>query len=751
MRRSVPHCRRLLTALFGIVCLSILAACAVPGIDPALQSGHLEAKQQRLAQTRQDLEALERVDLLVDLDSRRLVQALRGQLADALGDVPGWSGDDVNITVSRGYLALDLQGRYGGPADEAVPVTLFGELVPAFQPGRLAWRIQLTHASTIPSGALSPEAHQRLETDLAAALSRKGVDRFLLEPLPLGILEAGIRLRAPFEVVRSESRALSGLPIPEKSAVLIGPERTRLALQLGFVPELPYCEPTVGIGRAGFAGNIENREPVDPRVTQARPGEARVFFSEITGARAPTTVVHYWFADGSPVAVSSLNVEPSARWRTWSAAPDDVSRERGVSRWQVLVLEERSGCILTQQTLEIVRDSEATGQDKGPGFEDLDRLFRERTAHLTPESGTDAPAVIALDRRFLGMALGEAMYDLSLEAGLKAVRPEPLRVNLRLGAPASETLSCDSGRCESERVCALDFERCPLQRDTRDCSSCLLRNPLNNRCLRESEDPICLAARDSENERLDLERQACVDRETAQRDRCVRERERTLDACRRRQSAETGACSAQVQELADRARALRPIASLVGEVTLDGALDFIFSEFRVDPDLQRIRMRLSVDGSLASRGSLRFIPAADLDALSRCLTSRTAQLDDQLSLAPWRGGVVSDLDIEGSRLVADWSGLVQRLDATPTPASQFFTLGEPVLDTCPTGLEAARLLDNSSGPGSDWLRGFFELDMHPEPTRITLLPAYLQVGDDDWTGEPELEAERVIYRVNDPN
>jgi hypothetical protein len=120
-----------------------------------------------------------------------------------------------------------------------------------------------------------------------------------------------------------------------------------------------------------------------------------------------------------------------------------------------------------------------------------------------------------------------------------------------------------------------------------------------------------------------------------------------------------------------------------------------------------------------------------------------------MSLAPWRGGIVTDLRVEQSRLVADWSGLSQRLDASPRPSNQLLVSGAPVLFTCPTGLDPTRLLDNISGPGSDWLQGIFELDMRPEPTRITLLPAYLAIGSESWTGDAEVGTERVVYRIGD--
>ncbi len=725
---------------------AMLVACAVPESDPELGVNHMDTQIQRVRQSAEDLARLERVDLLLDLDSQRLSRALRMDLADALPAVPGWNGNDVDVSVGRGYVALDFQGRYEATSDVAVPVRVSGEAIPVFHPDHLVWRIELSNLVT-EQLVLEPRAVlDRLQNDLARALADRNGGTVALEALPLGILEAGIRLRSPFEVVRSESRALAGVLIPERVAALVDPDRTRLALQLGFVPELPYCEPTVGIGRATFAGNIRDREPIQLRVTQARPGEIQVFFSEITDVREATTVVHYWFADGQPVAVTQLGVQPSARWRTWSAAPTDVGQ---VSRWQVLVLEERTGCILAHQALEVAGAPDSVVENTTRSFSELADRFADRTSSLTIESEPDLPGVVSTDRRFLGAALAEAMYDLSLTTRFMVTRQDPLRVDVRIGAQAGESLSCSRPSCESQRVCTLDFERCPVQRDTRDCTSCLLRNPLNNRCVRESEDPICLAARDGENQRLATERQACIERETAQRDQCVRERDQLLQSCRRQQSMESSVCAAQVAEMSDRYEAMQPLAGLNGNLGLSGTLDFVFSEFRMDPDLERLRMSISLTGLLGNRGTLQFLPAENLGPLGRCFRTRNEAYESTLSLDPWRGGIVTDLRVEQTRLVADWSGLSQRLDASPRPSNQLLVSGAPILDTCPTGLDPTRLLDNISGPGSDWLQGIYELDMRPEPTRVTLLPAYLALGDESWTGEAEVGSDIVAYRIQD--
>jgi hypothetical protein len=741
---STPRLQRLVGLCLAAVLGASLVGCAAPSGTQKLGDGHAEAQAQRISQSLDDLAGLERVDLLLDFDSQRLARELRTDLAEALPAVPGWTGSDVAVSFGPGYVALDFQGRYEATSDVPIPVQVSGELVPALHPDRLVWRIELSSLVT-DQLVLDPRAVlDRLQNALAMALADQNGGAMPLDALPLGILEAGIRLRAPFEVVRSESRALAGVVIPERVASLVDTDRTRLALQLGFVPELPYCEPTVSIGRATFAGTIANREPVQPLETQARPGEARVFFSEITNARETTKVVHYWFADGRPVAVTPLGVQPSARWRTWSGAPPDVGN---VSRWQVLVLEERTGCILAHEALEVAGAPAASSGASSAGFDELAKRFRGRTSALATEFEPGLPAVASADRQFLGAALAEGMYDLSLAARIPVTRQEPLRVDVRIGAQPGDALSCSRPSCESQRVCTLDFERCPVQRDTRDCSSCLLRNPLNNRCVRESEDPICLAARDSENQRLATERQACIDRETAQRDQCVQERDRLLQNCRRQQSRQSSVCEAQVAEMNQRFEGMQPLASLTGNLGLSGTLDFVFSEFRMDPDLERIRMSISLAGDLDHRGALEFAPAPGLQALNRCIGGREEAYEAPMSLAPWRGGIVTDLRVEQSRLVADWSGLSQRLDASPRPSNQLLVSGAPILFTCPTGLDPARLLDNISGSGSNWLQGIFELDMRPEPTRITLLPAYLAIGSESWTGDAEVGAERVLYRI----
>jgi hypothetical protein len=761
---GIGHLKRITRQIVGLAACLVMVGCVTQAPRPVADARHLERQSQRVADAERQLASLEAVDLQLEIDNAWLAAILEDRVRAGLGDVPGWSGTAVDITFYPGYVALDVSGRYDITAGNPAQVSLAGDLVPYFQPDRLLWHVDL-HDLVVTGLPASEEAEaasaegnlpaippdepaliETLETALRASMTSTGLDEFQLGAMPLGILETGIRVRAPFQLVRAESSPLSGLLTVRQSAALITPDATRMALDLGFIPERPACAPAVGIGRAVFAFDVRNREPVDPARTQAAPNTVRVFFTDVLDTREPTTVIHYWFADGRPVSVVELEVQPSARWRTWSAAP---SEPRDVDRWQVLVLEKDSGCVLAHRMVEVERPLPPGAEaDAVPAvFDALAADFEARAPRMTTIDGDQAPVRFAIDRSFFAAALSESMYDLRLTSTASATGMPTTRVGVSVGATPTDSLTCTREQCDSGRACTLNYDNCPIQQDTRDCTSCLIRNPLNNRCMREAEDPICLAARDNENARLEERREACIGRETALRDSCLRERDRELAACQRRATQEVSACAAEVDELATRFQSQRPVATITGDATLDGQLEFEFGEFRLDEDLSRVQMLLSINADLTARGTLSFEPAPDLGVLDRCLRPFSDAYDATLALAPWQGGLVTNVTTDDSALVANWSGLIQRLEAAPPPVAEFVARHEDALAECAIGIDPDRLLGNLSGPGTALLRGIVDLDLQPEPTRITLLPAHLSANGQTWTGEARITTETVEYRL----
>lgn len=742
----------------------MLAACAVTKPGSKAPGVHAQPQAMRIFDTSRQLDELETVDLLLTVDNAVIAPYLRKRLISALARIPGWTGDTVRLTFLSGYVALDIKGSYELTAQNPTSVSLSGELVPYFQPGNLAWQASLhdlqapdlarpAEPATETAGELLPgppvdlaAIRDQLEKQLREAMSSEAHDGITLNAMPLGILEAGIRLRSPFDLIQSESSALAGVLTVAGAAALIDPGQTRFALDLGFVATLPECTGTVGIGRATFAREISNREPVDTAVGRATSDHAQVFFTDVLDARSPTTVIHYWFADGRPVSIAELNVEPSARWRTWSAPPDELT---SVSHWQVLVLEKRSGCVLAQRALQIERPVSPpdVARNNVNTFSNLAQKFAKRTESLQQATDDNDIAVVAISKGFFARSLSEAMADIRLVSTPQVNDGASLPISARISAVPGETLSCNRQECGSERVCTLKFDNCPVLRDVRDCSSCLLRNPLNNRCIREAEDPICLATRDTENTRLEDNRQACIARETRLRDNCLLVRELEQENCSAQASLESNSCAARIEAMTTRFDAQSPLAEIQGQATLSGAMRFEFSEFRLEEDLQRVSMVLSLDADLLVNGQVNFKPVPDLNVLSQCLQATSDKYSTSIALPAWQGGLVAAVTTEASGLMAQWSGLIQRLEANPSPVIQFFTSHRDAISNCDIGLSADQLLNNLSGPGTDLLLGIFDLDMQPEPTRVTLLPATLQIDGNIWQGNATIAGQTVSYQL----
>lgn len=746
--------------------LLLLTGCATISPGPKATGVHAKPQAERIFQESLQLDQLETVDMTMSFDNAILAPHLQDLLTAGFARIPAWSADTVKVRFLAGYVAVDVQGSYAPTPDNPLPVSLSGELVPYFQPGALSWQLSLhdlqapglesatgVDSEGAPSDAPpvdSLTALKRLQRELREVMTEEAERSFAMDPMPLGILETGIRLRAPFELTQSESSTLAGVLTIAGSATLIQADETRLALDLGFTPTPPDCAGSVQIGRATFAQDVQNREPVSAAVGRAPQEQAQYFFTDVLDARNQTTVIHYWFADGQPASISELNVDPSARWRTWSAAPEEAT---STSNWQVLVVEKRSGCVLAHRSLQ-VEPAAAPGDiawTSNEGFPALAAQFADRTAGHEGNLGDAESALISIDRRFFSSALSEAMYDLQLASTSQIDGGQPIRIDAQVGAVPAETLSCNRQSCDSERVCTLNFDKCPVQRDTRDCSSCLLRNPLNNRCIREAEDPICLAARDNENARLENNRQVCIVRETRLRDNCVLDREREMERCGDQVSREVSSCAAQLAEMKTRFESQGPIADLDGQATLSGSMMFEFSEFRLDEDLGRIRMILSLDADLVADTQINFEAAAGLNMLKRCLQATSDDYRAPLALPLWQGGLVAEVNMEGTSLLAEWSGLIQRLESDPAPVMQFFASNQDALTRCDIGLDAAQLLKTLSGRGTDLLLGNFDLDMQPEPTRITLLPAYLSINEDLWTGDASIGSQYVKYRLKAGN
>jgi hypothetical protein len=744
---------------------------------------HAEQQLVRLYQAQRDLERIDTVDLRLRVDNALLQPAIEASLADAFERVPGWTSERLVVEFHSGYVAVEVTGQYatpepepptddpaadqdiseGPPGGESSPsrFRLFGDVLLNQQTGRISWHPEFHDLAALdrrPGASDDVNALEkaylleRLETGVRAGMAATGNHSLTLDPMPLGVLETGIRLRTPFQSVSTESSLLEGVLTTAGAAVLVEPETTSFALDLGFVPGLPNCQASVDVGRIVFAGNVSNREPENTAVLEGTEAQTRYFFTDIVGARAETTVVHYWLADGQPASVTELRVGPSARWRTWSERPDGLT---DVRRWQVLVIEKTTGCILDQQTIVLAAPrtarNTASGEpaDASVAFAALQSAFAEHTSAFPPMEELTGAVAVDVRPAFFSSTVSEALYDLRLVFSTPVRTSRPIGIRADLAPFPEDALSCDLRDCETSRICTVDFDDCPVRRDNRDCRSCLFRNPLNNRCMREAEDPICIAARDAENLRLEERRQACIDDQTRQRDACIVARDRELASCRARATRERADCTSQADAIASRRASGQPMAGLNGSGSLAGTVTAEFSEFRVTEDLRQIRMQLSLDADLVARGALAFEPDPGLEALAGCLGPLQTDFETPLNLPDWQAGLATRLEASGGSLQANWSGLLQDRSVYPSLIETLLDAHPDLFERCALEFDASQVDSLLSGSGAELLRGVLSMDIQPEPTRITLLPAYLETGSGTWVGDPVIGESSVTYRLTE--
>jgi len=275
------------------------------------------------------------------------------------------------------------------------------------------------------------------------------------------------------------------------SVMLIEPAVTSIALDLEFNPNLSYCPADVTVSRAGFTSSINNREPAGLARNMSDAEGVRYFYSEISGAKRSLTIIHYWFADGQLLVVEELTVEPSERWRTWSSKE---GTRTGASHWEVLVVEKESGCIFHSQSISTLKTEGIMSQADQPGgnraFVTLRNEFNSRTAGFSISKDKPDIALIEVRRAFLRDALQSSLTGLHLEAGFDQAALPQLQYSALMRPFETADIVCEHRNCPPAPSCEVSLTQCKRLRDTRDCSSCLFRNPLNNRCVSEAEDPI---------------------------------------------------------------------------------------------------------------------------------------------------------------------------------------------------------------------------------------------------------------------
>ncbi len=630
------------------------------------------------------------------------------RIAEASETLGRLSSVDAVVTLRRDFLeSVILTGLAraleDAPGDPDIHVEFNAQLI-TFRAGADAGEIQFRvddealtwHPVIFEPGSIGKAA----DPGWIRQLTDRGFNRIELGLLPLAVLEAGVRVSGGVNAVTDLSTPLQGRTVLQGAAVLVNRDAVRMALDVDLLPGVTTCG---------------------------------------ASASAPVDVLNYGYADGVATGVQQGE---------WTGPDGAIPTPPGVHvnrEWRVYQVDGGNGCLLR------IASAPETGQPspaEGPlGFPALQQAFERRVAVVSPSADLDAPMRIELRREFLAAALQATLADQVLAVETPASPGRDGTHRATVSNLSTDALGCSMTACSQQRQCTVNHEQCPLERDTRDCRSCQLRNPLNNRCLSEVEDAACVQAREARNRRLEVERTQCIEIEVAARDACVALREQETESCRADREDRLAACRGKITAL----ERLAGVPGARGEVLatgeVEGTLDVVFLGFSVDPQLSRLRQGIALGADLAVKGDLQFTTDASLAGALPCTRAWTGDYAGYAELRREETHLVAGLEPRDDRLVAEWSGLVRPIVLSPSPVKALFRSRPGMLSGCGVGMTIDWVGSTLAGPGSDFINGKDEVTVQPLPTRLTLLPAWAREGGRTYAGAPSIDESRVLFEM----
>jgi len=761
--RMMPGIHLMITPWKRLLCLAavtqLLFACSV--LPPVPDFSKLTPEQARRAASAQaDIENLEKTDALIRLDNGKLAKEMTRVIRERARAAGGYAVDDLNVTFGRQTIGLDATLTVSDAAGNDVQAKAKGDVLLDYSGNHLEWiphfgQLQIqpdefTFDQTAYSGpqpALQARLLERLNTEVSESLILHDRNVIPLVAVPLGTLEVGIALPGLGNAVARQSKKLNGVFIVKGSAMLIDRRTTTIALDLEFIPDFSVCPADVTVSRAGFTREIKNHEPVGLAHHADSTEDVHYYYTEISGAKRPLTIIHYWFEDGEPLAVEELPVGPSKRWRTWSSkAPG----RPGARHWEVLVVEKETGCILHTQALTRLA---ATGAGSAPddgkqvhSFGDLRDLFTARLDGFSIRDRKPDIALVEIDRSFLQGALSTSLGDQQLEVDIDTSKLNPIVSTASLQPFDVAKISCGQVVCPPAPECAVALTQCKRLRDTRDCSKCLFRNPLNNRCVSQATDPICEAARRRQNIKYEVERAKCISvAETAKQD-CESLWEQLKRSCEIESGFEKSSCEGVKAEIAKLPEGAL-IATTSARAALRGPFRVSFSNFKVEDGFSRLQLDLALASRLQLGGDLSFSPEEGPQTLNSCIGNWRAPFTARIIPPAQASSMLAALNPEGHVYSSTWSGYVLSLRTSPTPLESVFRQNPHLLANCTIHLSIDDVDQALVGDGAGFYNGNLQLEIQPLPTRIALAPARIEYAGRTYRADATIAPARLLYDI----
>ncbi len=395
-------------------------------------------------------------------------------------------------------------------------------------------------------------------------------------------------------------------------------------------------------------------------------------------------------------------------------------------------------------------DAQATTAQARQSFTALHDGFKLRTANffITPEK--PEIALIEVNRKFLISVLQISLEDLKIDAEFNSADLSIPQFSADLQSFNPEHVVCKKHQCSSKPVCTANFAQCKRFRDTRDCTSCVFRNPLNNRCIREEVDPACAAARDSQNARYDTERARCIESAENLKLDCEKSDIRTQRACQQTRQQDYANCKTIKTKL-ENVTPGTPFANIKAQSRASGKLLANFSNFRINGNLNRLKLDIQLASSLQLEGNLSFAPYDRAHPLADCLMKWSTPFSSRFLTAPTVSNLLSSFDFNRSTLKADWSGFGITLQTHPSPLESISERNPKFLTNCDIEIDLQMIERSLMGANADFFRGHLTLEIQPLPTTIRMTPAVIKLGDSVYSARARLSNRNLRYEINKNN
>jgi len=651
---------------------------------------------------------------------------------------------------------IDIQDNDGN----TITAALSGDILLKYGGNGLEWRprfseIQIKSKDFIFDGGIYAEAVpefiqstlKNINADLAQAVVESGRNTIPVNPVPLGEIQVGASLPELSETIARNTQSLRGVFTIAGSAILVEASTTSIALDMSFIPDLSTCPADVTVSRAEFASAIESREPVGIARNMNGAADVQYFYSEISGAIRPLTIIHYWFADGLPFAAEELTVGPSKRWRTWSSKE---SASDTTEQWEVLVVEKESGCILASRSIREIQPetpvSILEGTRTSLSYPEYLDEFNRRTSEFSIIHDKPGIALIEVRRPFLQDILQASLAGLSIDAEFDGSVISALQFSAQLQPFDTGDITCEQRHCSPAPACQVNLTQCKRLRDTRDCSSCQFRNPLNNRCVSEAIDPLCEAARNRQNARYDDERAACISRAEDEKRECDRLNAQVFNSCQIESGFEDSACVSVKNGLKALSQDIT-VAEVSARSPARGTLTASFSNFLIEGDLAALKLDMRLKPRLQLDGELDFKPVNIAKPLSACITAWSGPFHSRLTGTPVVNSLLSNFETGTNRLTANWSGFGVTIETQPSPLESVFVGNPQLLANCKIGLTVSKVEQAIAGDDAAFFRGQTALLIQPQPTKIQLAPATIEFGTIVYSAEAKLSTQHLQYDI----